>query len=68
MTAWLIAAVTATQPPMYPDRAAPGWVIRARKSDADGRERTACLNLRICECRCGAPGWRTIRLGVGDPM
>jgi hypothetical protein len=32
---------------MHPDRAAPGWVIRARKSDADGRERTACLNLRI---------------------
>jgi len=22
----------------------------------------------ICECRCGAPGWRTTRLGVGDPM
>ena len=21
----------------------------------------------ICECRCGAPGWRTSRLGVGDP-
>jgi hypothetical protein len=26
------------------------------------------LGLRICECRCGAPGWRTTRLGVGDPM
>ena len=25
-------------------------------------------DLRICECRCGAPGWRTTRLGVGDPM
>jgi len=22
---------------------------------------------KICECRCGAPGWRTIRLGAGDP-
>ncbi len=22
----------------------------------------------ICECRCGAPGWRTTRLGAGDPM
>ena len=22
----------------------------------------------ICECRCGAPGWRTARLGVGDPV
>ena len=22
----------------------------------------------ICECRCGAPGWRTARIGVGDPM
>jgi hypothetical protein len=21
----------------------------------------------ICECRCGAPGWRTSRLGAGDP-
>jgi integrase/recombinase XerD len=21
----------------------------------------------ICECRCGAPGWRTARLGAGDP-
>ena len=20
----------------------------------------------ICECRCGAPGWRTTRLGAGD--
>jgi hypothetical protein len=20
----------------------------------------------ICECRCGAPGWRTSRLGAGD--
>jgi hypothetical protein len=22
----------------------------------------------ICECRCGAPGGRTARIGVGDPM
>jgi hypothetical protein len=22
---------------------------------------------KICECRCGAPGWRTSRLGAGDP-
>lgn len=22
---------------------------------------------KICECRCGAPGWRTTRLGAGDP-
>jgi hypothetical protein len=22
----------------------------------------------ICECRCGAPGRRTARLGAGDPM
>jgi hypothetical protein len=21
---------------------------------------------KICECRCGAPGWRTTRLGAGD--
>jgi hypothetical protein len=25
------------------------------------------MDLRICECRCGAPVWRTSRLGVGDP-
>jgi len=24
------------------------------------------LGLWICECRCGAPGWRTTRLGAGD--
>jgi hypothetical protein len=23
---------------------------------------------KICECRCGTPGWRTTRLGAGDPM
>ena len=31
----------------------------------------AAVSLRllylICECRCGAPGWRTTRLGAGDP-
>jgi hypothetical protein len=21
----------------------------------------------ICECHCGAPGWRTTRIGAGDP-
>ena len=26
-----------------------------------------CQLHKICECRCGAPGWRTTRLGVGDP-
>ena len=26
-----------------------------------------CPLHKICECRCGAPGWRTTRLGVGDP-
>jgi integrase len=26
------------------------------------------LGLRICECCCGAPGWRTTRLGAGAPM
>ena len=31
------------------------------------RTRTSGRDLRICECRCGAPGWRTSRLGVGDP-
>ena len=27
----------------------------------------AVAGAKICECRCGAPGWRTSRLGVGDP-
>jgi transposase-like protein len=26
-----------------------------------------CPLHKICECRCGAPGWRTTRLGAGDP-
>ena len=26
-----------------------------------------CQLHKICECRCGAPGWRTTRLGAGDP-
>jgi transposase-like protein len=25
-----------------------------------------CQLHKICECRCGAPGWRTTRLGAGD--
>ena len=33
-----------------------------------GTARTNDRDLRICECRCGAPGWRTSRLGVGDSM
>src|SRR4029453_13563394 len=36
--------------------------------DCCGSSRNLQMDLRICECRCGAPGWRTIRLGVGDPM
>ncbi len=24
------------------------------------------VTYKICECRCGAPGWRTTRLGAGD--
>jgi len=34
-----------------------------------GTLRRECLDhLLICECRCGAPGWRTARIGVGDSM
>jgi hypothetical protein len=33
-----------------------------------GPSRTLRMDLRICECCCGAPGWRTTRLGVGGPM
>jgi hypothetical protein len=36
--------------------------------DYGGPSRTLRMDLRICECRCGAPGWRTTRLGGGDPM
>jgi hypothetical protein len=25
-----------------------------------------CQLHKICECCCGAPGWRTTRLGAGD--
>jgi hypothetical protein len=46
-----------------PSRAASGSA-----PDGGGCPRTVCPDLRICECRCGAPGWRTARLGVGDPM
>jgi hypothetical protein len=36
---------------------------------AHARARGATLRRQlICECRCGAPGWRTTRLGAGDPM
>ena len=49
---------------------------RARSTDRSferegrpaGPVRTLSRDLRICECRCGAPGWRTSRLGGGDPM
>ncbi|MCA1697049.1 MAG: hypothetical protein LC749_21290 [Actinobacteria bacterium] len=26
----------------------------------------AGVDRKICECRCGAPGWRATRLGAGD--
>jgi hypothetical protein len=49
---------------------------RARRtvsaSEPEGRllgpVRAPGRDLPICECRCGAPGWRATRLGVGDPM
>jgi hypothetical protein len=34
------------------------WLVHHARSDTAEE---------ICECRCGAPGWRTIRLGAGDP-
>jgi hypothetical protein len=30
------------------------------------RVQTSGCPVKICECRCGAPGWRTTRLGAGD--
>ena len=39
--------------------------LRHTRHERDG---TGSRELRICECRCGAPGWRTARLGVGDSM
>jgi hypothetical protein len=43
---------------------------RARPASTALRRRVwmAIDLLRICECRCGAAGWRTARLGVGGPM
>jgi hypothetical protein len=47
------------------------WYLRSQ-SYRDVEELLAERGVRvdhvtICECRCGAPGWRTTRLGAGDP-
>jgi len=47
-----------------PRAAAGGAVERLLRSIRQSHEQRI---KKICECRCGAPGWRTIRLGVGDP-
>ena len=41
------------------------WLMRRRGYPV--REPASGDDHPICECRCGAPGWRTTRLGVGDP-
>ena len=50
------------------DRPSTCTTLEPCRSGVSGRQRTLRPDLRICECRCGAPGWRTTRLGVGDPM
>jgi hypothetical protein len=44
-------------------------VDRARLEEIERLQSFAfsAATFEICECRCGAPGWRTTRLGVGDP-
>ena len=48
-----------------------GLITRLPRSNTyvltpDG-QRVAIFYTKVCECRCGAPGWRTSRLGAGDP-
>jgi transposase-like protein len=48
------------------------WYLRYALSYRDVEELLAERNIEVdhvtvCECRCGAPGWRTTRLGAGDP-
>jgi hypothetical protein len=45
-------------------------ILRSLTLGPDGRgcPQTICADLRNCECCCGAPGWRTTRLGIGDSM
>ena len=40
--------------------------VPIRISWAPGRGHWLLARRKICECRCGAPGWRTTRLGAGD--
>jgi hypothetical protein len=63
----LTATVTATW--LRRDRSAVNLSVQlAPSTDCHGLWDRPGPDLRICECRCGAPGWRTTRLGVGDPM
>ena len=63
----LTATVTATW--LRRDRSAVNLSVQlAPSTDCHGLWDRPGPDLRICECRCGAPGWRTTRLGGGDPM
>jgi DNA replication protein DnaC len=48
------------------------WIIRLAGAHQAGQLEVELKKIRryklICECRCGAPGWRTARLGAGDPV
>jgi len=63
----LTATVTATW--LRRDRSAVNLSVQlAPSTDCHGLWDRPGPDLRICECCCGAPGRRTTRLGVGDPM
>ena len=63
----LTATLTATRPDGA-SRSGTNGARFPRETDLGVRLETPRADLRICECRCGAPGWRTSRLGGGDPM
>jgi DNA replication protein DnaC len=51
---------------------ASNWITRLATAHQSGQLEAELKKIRryklICECRCGAPGWRTARLGAGDPV
>src|SRR4051794_10509723 len=46
------------------------WAVQQNRQAISPSNRDVVMGLfkdgyKICECRCGAPGWRTTRLGAG---
>jgi hypothetical protein len=62
----LTATLTATRSTISPSTKIITYNLPPSRNHG-GPSRTLRMDLRICECCCGAPGWRTSRLGVGDP-